>query len=234
MLRLRLAARVRAHSRAPRVSSSRIASTLRGGAVGVALLGLMISTASAAAATPPPTPRFGPAIDRYASYEPQTTCDPVAKPGVVGFRSMVLRAYPSTGDSGIVRDCSIGGTSEHKEGRAWDWRVSAATQDAIARELLRWLLATDRYGNRHARARRLGVMYIIYNGRIWGAYRASEGWRDYPCSGTTGCHRDHVHFSFSRDGAFKRTSWWDGTPVRGVERSTSGIPGERGIPQPRG
>jgi peptidoglycan hydrolase-like protein with peptidoglycan-binding domain len=38
----------------------------------------------------------------------------------------------------------------------------------------------------------------------------SDGWRPY--SGESD-HTDHVHFSFSWDGAMKRTSWWDGTPV---------------------
>ena len=33
----------------------------------------------------------------------------------------VLRAYPGTRSLGIVRACSAGGRSEHKEGRAWDW-----------------------------------------------------------------------------------------------------------------
>ena len=126
---------------------------------------------------------------------------------------MVLKAYPKTSDSGISRACDVGGTSEHKEGRAWDWHVSSFTQDATARELLHWLLATDKYGNKNARARRLGIMYMIYDKRIWGAYRASEGWRPYSCSGVTGCHQDHVHFSFSWAGARERTSWWSGNPV---------------------
>src|SRR6478609_11587129 len=122
---------------------------------------LVVGAAPAAHATPPPTPRFGRAIDRPAAYDPQTTCSPTPKPGVVAFRTMVLTAYPTTGDDGITRACDIGGTSEHKEGRAWDWKVSAATQRPIADELLRWLLQKDAYGHAHARSRRLGVMYII-------------------------------------------------------------------------
>ena len=60
-------------------------------------------------------------LDDLAPYRPQTTCSPSAKPGVVGFRNLVLAAYPATASWGISRACSIGGTSEHKEGRAWDW-----------------------------------------------------------------------------------------------------------------
>ncbi|MGI8682177.1 MAG: hypothetical protein ACR2JO_08640 [Mycobacteriales bacterium] len=169
------------------------------------------------AAAAPPTPSFGPAIDPYADYVPQTTCDPVAKPGVADFRQLVLAAYPQTSDLGIVRACDIGGTSEHKEGRAWDWGVSASTQSAVANDLLGWLLATDKYGNRQALLRRLGIMYIIWNSRIFGAYAADQGWRPYPCGGSTGrdCHTTHVHFSFSWDGALRQTSWWTGVPTVG-------------------
>jgi hypothetical protein len=54
-------------------------------------------------------------------------------------------------------------------------------------------------------------MYVIWDDRIWKAYQASAGWQDYgPCGGTTGrsCHRDHIHFSFSRAGARALTTWW--------------------------
>jgi hypothetical protein len=114
-----------------------------------------------------------PALDEPAPYQPQTTCSPRPKPGVVGFQRIVLASFPGTGSSGISRDCSIG-------------------------------------GRRFAMARRLGVMYIIHNRRIWGSYRATEGWRPYVGANP---HTDHVHFSFSWAGARKQTSYWDGTPV---------------------
>ena len=41
-------------------------------------------------------------------------------------------AYPGTGDSGIVRACTAAGASEHKEGRAWDWRVTTANPTHVA------------------------------------------------------------------------------------------------------
>ena len=205
------------------------------GGLGTAMV-LSLSLASPASATPPPTPTFGRAIDDFSPYQPQTKCNPKPKPGTVAFRNMVLRAYPQTGDWGISRACHIGGTSEHKEGRAWDWHVPVSTQYSMGRELLVWLLASDRYGNRAALARRLGVMYIIYNSHIWGAYRAREGWRDYPCSGVTGCHLDHMHISFSRAGAWKRTSWWTGQPWRdGTPPGAVPAPWRGGtLPQPVG
>lgn len=50
---------------------------------------------------------------------------------------------------------------------------------ADATDLLNWLLAADSYGNKHAMARRLGIMYIIWNKQIWSSYDASSGWRPY-------------------------------------------------------
>jgi hypothetical protein len=151
-------------------------------------------------------------LDDLAPYQPQSTCDPPPKPGVVGFQQIVLAAFPATSSFGISRDCSIGGRSEHKEGRAWDWGVAVNNpgERAAARRVFRWLFGADANGRPFAMARRLGVMYIIYNRRIWGSYRADEGWRRYV---GVNPHTDHVHFSFSWEGAGKQTSYWDGSPV---------------------
>lgn len=149
------------------------------------------------------------AVEGYAPYQGQTTCNPTPKPGMVALRNLVLRAYGGTGDYGIARACSIGGRSEHKEGRAWDWKVNAGNpvQARQAADLLRWMLAPDRYGNQAAQARRLGVMYLIWNRHIWSASQARAGWRPY-----TGAdpHTSHVHLSLSWAGALKRTSYWTG------------------------
>ena len=158
----------------------------------------------------PVTPAFGPAIDDYAANDPQSTCDPVAKPGVIDFRDLLNGAYGAH-TAYIIRSCATAGTSEHEEGRALDYMldVNNTGERAIADDVLAWLLATDRHGNRHANARRLGIMYIIWNRQIWGSYRADEGWRAYSCDGTPGgCHTNHIHFSFSWAGAQRRTSWW--------------------------
>ena len=180
-----------------------------------ALTFLVVTTAAAGAgaATKPPTPSFGKSIDAFASYDAQDTCDPTAKPGAVSIRDFITETYPSTGDYGITRACNIGGTSEHKEGRAWDWKVSYAnaTQKDIANTVIGWLLDTDEHGNACAIARRMGMMYFIWNSNIWGAYRspnsscATAGWKAYTGSNP---HTDHVHFSWSWAGAKKQTSWW--------------------------
>lgn len=178
----------------------------------LALLGTATIVATLAFASPAaaalPNPPFGRAVDGYAAYDGQDTCSPTAKPGVVGFRDL-MRAEYGRSDLGITRPCSQGGTSEHKEGRALDYPfdVNNATQRAQATTVINWLLATDSHGNRHALARRFGIMYLIWNRQIWRAYDAADGWQPY--SGANP-HTDHIHFSFSWAGARKQTSWWTG------------------------
>ncbi|GAA0813021.1 hypothetical protein [Spirilliplanes yamanashiensis] len=176
-----------------------------------ALLGTMLVTAAPPATAAPVTPAFGPAVDAYAAYAPQRTCDPTAKPGVVDVRDLLNRTY-GTHSSGIGRACRTN-TSEHYEGRALDYslNVTRPADVTVANDVLAWLLATDRHGNPHAIARRLGVMYIIWNKRIWRAYR--PGWGAYSCDGTpSGCHTNHIHISFSWAGARRQTTWWTARP----------------------
>jgi hypothetical protein len=173
----------------------------------------------------PAAPSFGSSIDGYASYVGQTTCSATAKPGVTAFSQLILKTYTCTSSGGIVRGCSVGGTSEHKEGRAWDWMVTPSNPASTA--LLNWLLATDASGNKHAMARRLGIMYMIFNKKMWRAYKPSSGWLPYTGSNP---HTDHVHFSFSWNGANKKTSFWTttGTAPKGSLESaacTAGLAG---------
>jgi len=168
----------------------------------------------------------GAPIDAYASYDGQTSCDPTEKPGPQAFRELVLATYPCTSDGGIGRDCSSGGTSEHKEGRAWDWMINYPHPAADA--LLAWLTATDASGNAHANARRLGIMYMIWNNKIWKAYQASKGWQAYTGDNP---HTDHVHFSFSWDGANKKTSFWSASPSQ--PEQGSGTEADAGVAKPK-
>lgn len=146
-------------------------------------------------------------IEPLAGYAGQSTCSPFAKPGTTAFANLLLRTYPRSRSLGIVRACSVGGKSEHKEGRAFDWGVSAhdARDRASVKALVKWLMQPDRFGNRHAMARRLGIQYMIWNRRIWGSYSASSGWRRYTGANP---HTDHVHFSLSWAGARKKSSFW--------------------------
>lgn len=166
---------------------------------------LPATSALAAPETRTPTPE----VEAFAPYQGQTTCDQVLRPGVVSFRELVLTTYPETGDSGMLRSCAVGGASEHKDGRAWDWRVNTTNPDDVlaADDLLSWLLASDELGNPAAMARRLGVMYVIWDSQVWKSYQAAKGWQPY--SGASP-HTDHVHFSFGWAGALGATSYWTG------------------------
>lgn len=179
---------------------------------------LVLAPAAPAIAGRLPVKRFGPAIDSPAGYQGQSKCDPHVKRGVVAFRKLVMKAFPTTGEGYFTRPCSIGGQSEHKDGRAWDWMVSyySRSDRQKVETLFRWLFEKDARGRRFARARRLGIMYLIWNKRIWSPW---EGWRAYTGSSP---HRDHVHFSFSWPGARKKTSFWhqDLTFVTGASANT--------------
>lgn len=149
-------------------------------------------------------------LDSFASYVPQNSCDPKWRKGISRFRDLVLKTYPETEDWGSLRDCTDDGISEHLDGRAWDWHADAKNPEHFkaATDLINWLMADGPDGEDAYWARRLGIMYIGYNHRLWGSYRAGEGWRRLSPSDP---HTDHVHFSFSWAGAFGRTSFWDGT-----------------------
>ncbi|MDQ1666719.1 MAG: hypothetical protein QOH75_2750, partial [Actinomycetota bacterium] len=167
------------------------------------------TAASAAAVADPVAPQSAPSpIETYTPYLPQVSCATTVQPGTAALRAMLMGAYGGR-DLGVTRACEVGALSEHKEGRAWDWGLSSSNpaEKAVADQFLGWLLAKGPDGVGGYNARRLGVMYVIWNGKIWSAYRSAEGWRPY--SGGE-AHADHIHISLAWNGAMKRTSWWTG------------------------
>ncbi len=165
-----------------------------------------------------PAPAEAPPIEGYPSYDPQTRCAPQPRPGAVELGRWVVRRYGGS-FGGISRPCRRGTTSEHYEGRAFDWTVSASRRaDRLrVRRLLADLRAVDRWNNPDARARRMGVMYLIWNDHLYSAwngydpepYRSSTCRRIRTCSATLR-HRDHVHLSLTRRAARGETSWYVG------------------------
>jgi hypothetical protein len=174
----------------------------------VVLLALLGTPASGAGEPAP--------IEDYPSYQPASRCSPDAKPGTVMLGRWIVRKYGG-GFGGISRRCSRGSTSEHYEGRAFDWTVSASRRAdrRRVRAFLADLLATDKAGNEHARARRMGVMYVIWDDHMYSAwdhytaepYRSSSCPRLRTCSATLR-HRDHLHISLTRRAARAETSWY--------------------------
>ena len=172
------------------------------------------------AASPAPPVALPPVYDVRSDYEGQAQCDPTAKPGTQRIADLIKATYGSSQTVWIPRACSIGGQSEHKEGRALDWMTSIHDPQgrANAEQFIRWLLGPDSFGQEYGNAIRLGVMYVAWNDRLWRSYDMKKGWTEMkgcfarPTRGNdTVCHRDHIHISMSWDGATGTNSFWDGS-----------------------
>lgn len=172
----------------------------------VATLGLMLLT---------PAAHARPSIDDYAAYEPQTTCSPTPKPAMEYLARWLVRRFGGE-YGGISRACG-GSRSEHKEGRAFDWTMDAddAGDQRRVQRFLKKMLRTDRRGNEHALARRMGIMYIIWDDQMYASYDrfAPKPYLHPACRSVARCsqtlrHRDHVHISLSRAGGAAETSWY--------------------------
>jgi hypothetical protein len=156
----------------------------------------------------PPGP-VGAALDAPPPYQPQLACVARPMPGLVRLQQLVLETYGRGYGEPYVRACTSGGASEHKDGRAWDWMLDLGnTRDrAAAGDFLAWLTKDGRNGTPGVNARRLGVMYVIYNRKWWSMWAADEGWQPY--SGYDP-HTSHIHISLSWNGARAHTSFWTG------------------------
>jgi hypothetical protein len=187
----------------------RLAQVLALAAVSATSTLLATTSADAAVAVPRAPVALPAAIEAMPSYQPQTFCDPVDKPGPRAFATLLMGTYRDTSVVGISRACGSD-TSEHYDGRALDWGAyyKNTAQVKEVQAVFAWLFAKDASGNPNAMLRRLGIMYIIWNKQIWGSW--SQKWEPYSCSGVTACHQDHVHFSFDWAGAEKKTSFWTG------------------------
>lgn len=182
-----------------------------------ALLGLTGVLGTPPAQAAPESPELGPLIEGYATYEGQKRCSPKEKPGVTAFRKLLVRTYGETWMNSS-RACEVGGQSEHKEGRALDWAMDASKPKDRRKvdDLFDWMFADDARGRPDAVARRLGIMYVIWNRKWWRSW--NPGWTTFCVQKPRGCktpsgsfthpHDDHVHFSFSWPGARKRTSFF--------------------------
>jgi hypothetical protein len=110
--------------------------------------------------------------------------------------------------------------SVHAEGRAVDWHLDARVRSErrSAKRLIETLLATDRDGNRHALARRMGIQGLIFDCRAWWSGTSELGEYDYCYRhgsrrrhlDPTQAHIDHLHIELNRPGARLRTSFWRG------------------------
>lgn len=191
-------------------------------ALGICLALTAVAAPAQAKTPPPPRALASTAIDAHLGYQPQDSCSPSAKPGAKALLKLLIQTWGGS-SSGISRSCNAAGRSEHKEGRALDWHMSVkkASQRKRVDAALRWITA-----NNGEVALRLGIMYVIWNQRIWSVYYPELGWRKMASRGSaTANHKDHVHISLSWDGAYKQTSWWTGVPVTSPLNSRCGVGG---------
>ncbi|MGV1003250.1 MAG: fibronectin type III domain-containing protein [Candidatus Nanopelagicales bacterium] len=174
----------------------------------------------AAGVVPVPAVALPAAIDNASFYEKQSRCDSVARPGATRLGEL-LRATYGPASIYITRSCTSN-VSEHFDGRAVDWMRSVRnpTEAEQVQSMLNFLLAPGADGTPQEMLRRLGIMYIIWNNKMIRSYDPGRGWTEYQnCSSRpatsldTACHRNHVHFSLSWDGAAANTSWWTGQPL---------------------
>lgn len=175
------------------------------------LLGLLLGPPAAAVATP---------VEGYAPYDAPATCHVQPRAGTVVLARWVVRRF----GGGIVSegracDRKDGPTSEHQTGQALDWSADADRRADRRRvhDFLHLLFATDRHGNADAAARRMGVMYVIWDDQIYSAWNGfhPERYLNSACTSRRRCsqtlrHRDHVHVSLDLRGARGRTSWFVG------------------------
>ena len=157
-------------------------------------------------------------VEDYATYQPQRSCRDTPRPGTRELAAWIDATYDGGAALASIRACSSGGASEHKAGRAVDWMIDVTdrAQRREARSFLRTVFATDADGNRHALARRMGLMYVIWNDHMWASYDrfAREDYLSGGCSSVAKCsvtlrHRDHVHLSLSGRGSRGLTSWYE-------------------------
>ena len=191
---------------------------MRGAALLVwgAVLGLVLSVGvSACLLVVPAQAKYAMPVESYAPYQPQKTCARKDKPGTVALGRWLVTRGGVYG--GTLRPCSSGGSSEHKDGRAFDWMLDAKDADDrdVAEAFLVEAFADDELGDTDALARRMGIMYVIWNDRMYAAWDGfepkkylSSGCRTRRTCSVTLRHRDHMHVSLSRAGAQGLTSWY--------------------------
>ncbi|MBS2936482.1 hypothetical protein KDN32_01850 [Nocardioides sp. J2M5] len=159
-------------------------------------------------------------VEDYASYQPQTRCRQTPKPGILMLADWLVARGGGYGP--ISRSCSGGGTSEHKESRAFDWLLDATdpADQALAAAMLDEVFAPDDTGEPAALARRMGIMYVIWDDTMYASYEQfrAKPYLSSSCRSKRRCsptlrHRDHVHVSLTRQGAKGLLSWYLAQPV---------------------
>lgn len=155
-----------------------------------------------------PTPVVGPTATGAAPYVGGPTgCvlpDPTSTGGCVTGATAWMLTQTQTPFPGLPVSCwdahAWNPTSDHPLGKGCDFAFGQGGAFPDAQDTTRgWTFAEWLRSN----AAPLRVSYLIWQGRIWSAQRADQGWRAYTGGGVydpsdpTGGHYDHVHISMS-------------------------------------
>jgi hypothetical protein len=187
----------------------------------LAVLACLLLVGAAQASTTPVAP-----VEPYAPYQPQTRCSPTPKPGTQALGHWLVRTYGG-GYGRISEACKGKSVSEHKEGRAFDWSLNAtkAADRARAQRFLTAAFATGPSGAPAEMARRMRIMYVIWNDHIYASYDQfrARNYRSSSCKTLAKCsatlrHRNHMHISLTRSGGSGLTSWYAGRVPAGRVR----------------
>lgn len=138
----------------------------------------------------------------FEGADPDAMVDDPTSDGQITARTahileQVQTAFPY--GSWVCYSPRLGQASDHPLGRACDGTFGNAIGEAATGEALELGWAVTNWLQEHADT--LGIDYLIWQGQIWSAARADEGWRDYDGGGMhdaesiTGGHYDHVHLS---------------------------------------
>ncbi|TQN32719.1 hypothetical protein FHX37_2697 [Haloactinospora alba] len=114
-----------------------------------------------------------------------------ATPRMAGIRDEIVREFGAPYPVGCLRPGDNSG--EHGSGRACDFMMSSggATPSAQHQQL-----GQEIANYAQSNADRLGVMYIIWEQKIWDTRNPGAGWKPMDDrGGTTANHYDHVHIS---------------------------------------
>lgn len=218
-------------------------------ALSCAAAGLITTTnvtpAAASSRVEPKTPKFTAPVDEVPKYRRENECSQTKKPGPLFVEDLIRKTYgPAT--FYILRKCPKYPRSGHHAGRALDWmqHVNKPKEKKAVYDFIHWLNKSER-GVQHANARRLGMMYIIWDDKkfyyfrggraTWEPYYTTAWVKEYDqadqklkpvrkkvaCTSTKPeesairgkqydniCHRNHLHISFTHEGAAAETSFY--------------------------
>jgi len=162
---------------------------------------------------PPTSATLPEEVDADTPYQTNVVCAPVDKPGIEAFGTLIGQHYSRPAYS-TSRAC-IDQKSDHYDGRALDWTLDAnnPADRRIGDAAVTWLTAND-----GEMAKRFGIQSIIWNAHSWRP--GAGGWQGYAGQSA---HTDHVHFSFTWDGAMMRTSWWTGVALEEIDHGPCSV-----------